>query len=46
MGFVTLDDRTGRLEVAVFADIYAAHREKLVKDALLVIEGQVSHDDF
>lgn len=46
MGFVTLDDRTGRLEVAVFADIYAAHREKLVKDALLVIEGQVSNDDF
>jgi DNA polymerase III subunit alpha len=46
MGFVTLDDRTGRLEVAVFSDIYTANRDKLVKDALLVIEGQVSHDDF
>lgn len=46
MGFVTLDDRTGRLEVAVFSDIYTANREKLVKDALLVIEGQISHDDF
>ncbi len=46
MGFVTLDDRTGRLEVAVFADQYAAHRDKLVKDALLVIDGQISNDDY
>ncbi|HEY6530566.1 MAG TPA: DNA polymerase III subunit alpha [Cellvibrionaceae bacterium] len=46
MGFVTLDDRTGRLEVAVFSDTYTTHRDKLVKDTLLVIEGQVSHDDF
>lgn len=46
MAFVTLDDRTGRMEVAVFSDTYTAHRDKLVKDALLVIEGQVSHDDY
>ena len=46
MGFVTLDDRTGRLEVAVFADTYTQYRERLVKDALLVIEGQVSNDDY
>ena len=46
MAFVTLDDRTGRLEVAIFADTYNEHRDKLIKDALLVIEGQVSNDDF
>lgn len=46
MGFITLDDRTGRMEVAVFADTYNEHREKLVKDALLIVEGQVSHDDY
>ena len=46
MAFVTLDDRTGRMEVAVFADTYNEHRESLVKDAMLVIEGQISHDDY
>lgn len=46
MAFVTLDDRTGRMEVAVFSDTYDAHRDKLIKDAMLVIEGQVSNDDF
>lgn len=46
MAFVTLDDRSGRMEVAVFADTYNNYRDKLVKDALLVIEGQVSNDDY
>ncbi|WP_018415843.1 DNA polymerase III subunit alpha [Teredinibacter turnerae] len=46
MAFVTLDDRTGRIEVAVFSDTYSENREKLVKDALLVITGQVSFDDY
>lgn len=46
MAFVTLDDRTGRLETAVFADTYNEYKDKLIKDALLVIEGQVSNDDY
>jgi DNA polymerase-3 subunit alpha len=46
MAFVTLDDRTGRLELAVFSDLYAASRELLVKDNLLVVEGHVSMDDY
>ena len=46
MGFITLDDRTGRIEVAVFADTYNNYRDKLIKDALLIVEGQVSHDDY
>ena len=46
MAFITLDDRTGRLEVAVFTDTFSQHRDKLVKDALLVVEGQISHDDY
>lgn len=46
MAFLTLDDRTGRIEVAVFSDTYNEHREKLAKDALLVVEGQISHDDY
>jgi DNA polymerase-3 subunit alpha len=46
MAFVLLDDRSARIEVALFADAYAEHREKLVKDAILIVEGQVSQDDF
>ncbi|MBX2807580.1 MAG: DNA polymerase III subunit alpha [Cellvibrionaceae bacterium] len=46
MGFMTLDDRTGRIEVAVFADTYQQYRDKLIKDALLIVEGQISHDDY
>jgi DNA polymerase-3 subunit alpha len=46
MAFVTLDDRTGRLELAVFSDQYHEAREELVKDALVVVEGHVSVDDY
>jgi len=46
MAFVTLDDRTGRLELAVFSDLYAQSRELLAKDTLLVVEGQVSVDEY
>ncbi len=46
MAFVTLDDRTGRIEVAIFADVYNENRDSLFKDALLVIDGQISHDDY
>jgi len=46
MAFVTLDDRSGRLEIAVFADLYAQAREYLAKDTLLVVEGQLSVDEY
>ncbi len=46
MAFVTLDDRTGRLELAVFADTYQECRELLIKDRLVVVEGEVSVDDY
>jgi DNA polymerase-3 subunit alpha len=46
MAFVTLDDRTGRLELAVFADLFAASRDLLVKDTLLVVDGQLSIDEY
>ncbi len=46
MAFITLDDRSGRVEVAVFSDTFNEYRDKLVKDALLVVEGVVSVDDY
>jgi DNA polymerase-3 subunit alpha len=46
MAFITLDDRTGRLELAVFADLFAGSRDLLVKDTLLVVDGQLSVDEY
>ena len=46
MCFVTLDDRSGRMEVALFADVYEEVREVVAKDRVLVVEAQVSHDDY
>lgn len=46
MGFATLDDRTGRLEVAAFSGIFDKYRDLLSKDNLLVAEGSLSMDDF
>jgi len=46
MAFITIDDRTGRQEVAVFSDHYHQNKELLVKDALVVVVGEVSIDDF
>jgi DNA polymerase-3 subunit alpha len=46
MMFLTLDDRSGRLELAVFPEDYARYRELLVKDNLLVVSGAVSVDEY
>ncbi len=46
MGFVTLDDRSGRIEVSVFSETFLKHQHLLVKDNLIVIEGEVSFDDY
>ncbi len=46
MGFVTLDDRSGRIEASLFAEAFAANQALLQTDALVVIEGEVSQDDF
>ncbi|HBD22812.1 MAG TPA: DNA polymerase III subunit alpha, partial [Oceanospirillaceae bacterium] len=45
-GIVTLDDRTARMDVTVFADLFTDCREKLTDDSLVVIEGDVSFDEF
>jgi len=41
-----LDDRSGRLEVTLFDEIYQQHRDIIVKDAILVIDGTLRFDDF
>ncbi len=46
LAFITLDDRSGRIELVIFPEEYERHRDLLVKDRLLVVEGDVSIDDY
>ncbi len=46
MAFITLDDRTGRQEIAIFSDQFRDNKDLLVKDNLVIVEGEVSHDEF
>ena len=46
MAFVTLDDGDGRIEAAVFSELFDAQRHKLRMDELLLVEGKVSRDEF
>ncbi len=41
-----LDDRTGRIEVALFEEQAQQYRELLVRDALVLVEGNLRFDDF
>ena len=46
MSFITLDDKSGRIDVSVFADVYEEYKDLIVKDAMLVVEGEVSMDEY
>ena len=46
IAFVTLDDRSGRIEISVFGDLFESHHSKLRKDAVVVCKGATSVDDF
>ncbi|MGC9460263.1 OB-fold nucleic acid binding domain-containing protein, partial [Vibrio genomosp. F10] len=46
IGLMTIDDRSGRMEVMLYSDALDRYAELLEKDKILVISGQVSFDDF
>ena len=46
MVFITLDDSSARMEVMIFSELYATVHEILVKDSLLIVEGEVRVDDY
>jgi DNA polymerase-3 subunit alpha len=46
MAFLTIDDQTARLEVSVFSDLYDRAKTLLQKDEVVVVEGEVQHDDY
>ena len=46
MCFLVLDDRSARIEVSLFPEVYEQFGRKVAKDELLIIEGAVESDDF
>ena len=46
LGIATLDDRSGKLDITLFAEALEKYGEHLQKDAVVIVSGQVSHDDF
>ncbi|EAS63054.1 DNA polymerase III subunit alpha [Photobacterium angustum] len=46
IGLMTLDDRSGRMEVMLFSDALDRYVDLLEKDKIVVVSGQVSFDDF
>ena len=46
LGIATLDDRSGRLDITLFGEALEQFGEKLQKDTVVVVSGQVSVDDF
>lgn len=46
MAVVSLDDATGQVDVLCFSENYQKYRELLVKDKLIIVEGEVSLDEF
>jgi len=46
MASLVLDDRSGRIEVTLFSDVFEDNRELLAVDKVLVVAGALSFDDF
>ena len=46
MAIISLDDRSARVDAVVYAEAYQKYRELLVRDHLLVVEGEVAADDW
>ena len=46
LAFLALDDRTARIEVGLFGDLYAENKEWLKSDVLVVAETEVSYDNY
>ena len=46
MGLLTIDDRSGRLDITLFSEALERYENLLVQDKILVVSGQVGFDDF
>ena len=43
---LTLDDRSGRIEVTLFEELYQSLRNIIAKDAILIVDGNLRYDEF
>jgi DNA polymerase-3 subunit alpha len=46
IAFLTLDDRTARMDVRVFPEVYEKHQALLGKNKVLVVQGGLGVDDY
>ncbi|APE31252.1 DNA polymerase III subunit alpha [Halomonas aestuarii] len=46
MAFITLDDRTGRIEASLFGELYDQLRGRIEADQVMIVEGEVASDDY
>lgn len=46
MAYATLEDTTAQVDVAVFSELYERRRVFLKEDALVIVEGKVTLDDY
>ena len=44
--FIAVDDHTGRVDAFLSNEVYATYADLMVKDTIVVIQGQVAADDF
>ncbi len=46
LGIATLDDRSGQLDITLFSEALENYGDKLQKDTVVIVSGQVSFDEF
>lgn len=46
MAIATIDDRSARMEVVIFAEAFNKYRDLIVKDQILILEGELQIDEF
>ncbi|MDM8566738.1 OB-fold nucleic acid binding domain-containing protein [Candidatus Halobeggiatoa sp. HSG11] len=46
IAFLTLDDSTAKMDVKIYSELYGTVQNILVKDTLLIAEGEVRVDDY
>jgi DNA polymerase-3 subunit alpha len=44
--FVTLDDRSARIDISLYGETYDEARRLIQKDKVIVVEGEVAQDDY
>ncbi len=46
MMFITLDDKTARIEVSVFNEVFERYANLLKEESLVIIQAKISKDDY